>query len=88
MTLPKNVVAVICDVDTAWKLHKELLEAGAPCLTEEERVFKASYKAIFGIGILWTEEVVCILMNHNAAALAVPMPEFRAAFDLPNRPQS
>ena len=86
MTLPKNVVAVICDVDTAWKLEFELREAGAPCLVAEERVFKASYKAISGIGILWTAEVVCLLMEPNSH-LAVPMPEFRAAFDLPPKPQ-
>jgi len=87
MKLPENVVAVRCDVDTAWELKEELREAGVTCLFKEEQSFKAGYKAISGIGILWKAGVVCLLMDCNAA-LAVPMPEFRAAFDLPNKPQS
>jgi len=88
MTLPNHPIAVICDVDTAWKLNKELLEAGVPCLFKEEQRFKAAYKGTNDIGLVWCMAGFIIsLPNHNAAT-KVSMPEFRAAFGLPNRPQS
>jgi len=86
MILPQKPIAVLCDINEAWELKEELRQAGVPCLYGEERVFKASYKLVPFIGLLWMAEVVCSLMKHNAA-LAVPMPEFRAAFGLPTQPQ-
>jgi len=86
MTLPENVVAVRCDVDTAWQLKEELRASGVPCMKDEELIFKGSYRLISCIGILWTTELVCLLMKINAHS-AVPMPEFRAAFDLTPNPQ-
>jgi len=87
MTLPKNVVAVRCDVDTAWKLNKELLEAGVPCLFEEEGNFKESYKGTNDIGLFWGYKKVIIPLITIDAHILVSMPEFRAAFELPIKPK-
>jgi len=87
MTLPENVVAVRCDVDTAWKLHKELLEAGVPCVFKRESSFRASYKITSDIGLVWCgARFIISLPNHNSAT-EVSMPEFRAAFNLPIKPK-
>jgi len=79
---------VLCGVDEAWGLNKELLEAGVPCLHDEEAFFKESYKLTSDIGLLWCHlRAIIPLMKINADTV-VSMPEFRAAFGLPNRPQS
>jgi len=82
MILPPHPIAVLCDIDEACKLFKELREAGIRCLSKEEVNFKEVFRDYSCIGLLWgSSEIIIPLMNRNAAAL-VPMPEFRAAFDL------
>jgi len=87
MILPKDPIAVLCDIDDAWELNKELLQAGVPCLFEDEQRFRASYKGTNDIGLVWgSMRAINPLMIFNAH-LAVPMPEFRAAFGLNPKPQ-
>jgi len=87
MTLPNHPIAVLCDIDTAWELNKELLEAGVPCLFKKENSFRTSYKNTFDVGLIWGRvRVIFPLMKINADTV-VSMPEFRAAFDLPIKPQ-
>jgi len=82
MILPKDPVAVLCDIDEACKLFKELREAGVPCLRKDEVDFREVFRGYPFIGILWGySSVIGSLMKHNAD-LAVPMPEFRTAFGL------
>ena len=87
MTLPEIEVAVLCDVDTAWKLKEELRASGVPCLFKDEQSFKASYKRTSDVGLLWGYSRAIIPLMSNNATLAVSMPEFRAAFDLTPKPQ-
>jgi len=87
MILPKDPVAVLCDINEAWELNKELLEAGVPCVFDEEAHLREAFRVHSHIGILWGySSLIGSLMKHNAA-LAVPMPEFRAAFALNPKPQ-
>ena len=82
MILPEHTTAVLCDIDEAWELNLELLEAGVYCLYDDEGAFKASYKGTNDIGLLWGYKKVISPLMNDVAHLAVPMPEFRAAFGL------
>jgi len=87
MTFPIHPIAVLCDIDEACKLFKELREAGIRCLSKEEVNFREVFRDYSCIGLLWgSSEIIIPLMNRNAAAV-VSMPEFRAAFGLPTKPQ-
>jgi len=82
MIFPNPMVGVLCDIDDAWELNKELLQAGVPCLYDEEKSFKESYKSTSDIGLLWSNSrFIGLLMSPNAD-LAMSMPQFRTAFGL------
>ena len=80
-------MGVLCNVDVAWELNLELAQSGVPCLSGIEAQFRGLFIRNLCIGLLWgSGKIICLLMSHNAD-LAVPMPEFRAAFDLPIKPK-
>jgi len=87
MILPKDPIAVLCGIDEACKLFEELREAGVPCAYDEEVGLREVFRVHSRMGILWGySSLLGSLMSHNAH-LAVPMPEFRAAFGLNPKPQ-
>jgi len=87
MILPQKPIAALCSVDEAWKLNKELLQAGVPCVFDKEVDLREAFRVHSRIGIFWGySSLLGSLMSHNAH-LAVPMPKFRGAFGLPTKPQ-
>jgi len=82
MTLPIHPIAVICDVDEAYRLTLEFREAGVLCLRKHEVHFRAVFREHSFIGIFWGRNKVITLLSKRHAHFAVPMPEFRTAFGL------
>ena len=87
MILPNPPIGVLCDINEAWKLNLELLEAGVRCHSGQESRFKKGYKLTSHVGLLWCYSKGIAPLLPGYAHFAVSMPEFRTAFGLNPKPQ-